>query len=84
VQGKQEISFLQRPRIGRGSRLLAGVDEHPGDKLFWSIGASAAGGEVYKQGQDTFPVLLPVGMEAMGTLPGRTERKNRIDPRFPP
>lgn len=72
----------RRPRIRWSSRLLAGVDEHPGDddKLFWSLGASAAGGAVYKWGRATFPVLLPVGMGAMRTLPGLTGRENRIDP----
>lgn len=82
--GEAENKLPWRPRIGRSSRLLAGVDEHPGDKLFWSPGASAAGGAVYKWGQATFPVLLPVGMKEMGTLTGRTARENRADPRVPP
>lgn len=82
--GEAENKLPWRPRIGRSSRLLAGVDEHPGDKLFWSPGASAAGGAVYKWGQARFLVLLPVGMKEMGTLPGRTAKENRTDPRFPP
>lgn len=53
-EGSRKTSFPVAPERAEHRRLLAGAAEHPGDKLFWSLGASATGGVVSKRGQFCF------------------------------